>query len=692
MVLAEAQSVSVNDNFVDIKVTATTTTVETAQISISDFDANTDVNLTVVLFEYPLSGSSSTVAHILQSVNVTTDAFGSGTYNFTPLTTDHTGVGDIIAVQWSNSSINSTYYESGGDYFVVEKIREEKTSDNQYTVRTYYFSANFDWNQSFADSFANDTADGGVNAYEVQIKQWNFTSPDPDTLLHYFIVRNDVEGSDNFDDSADVPSGCYQVDNAGSASGNDCRVCIRHDLESHFEADDIGYANQGDLLTVITAHEHFHNLQYALMESTKWGSWDTVAEGTARFQESVLSPTISSYNTTVTKSLVILEHNNYVADTSRELSSFSYEYALYWGYLFDTNNGINTIREIINETSEVGASENEYLAVAITNILNAEGGGHSSYDDSLRDFSEKVFEKDFSWGTYNGSDEVNWGSYLNDVSRKQPAYSNGRATVSGTVDAWAIEYINISNSDFNNTEVIFEGYLSSDFTVKALLRTGSSYTSEILSLDSNHDGHLIISDSNSYDEIVLVIIRFNITGSGAYIVKVNDLSKMELSSGWNLVSFPVLPATKTVSNVLSSISGSYEKIQTYNTDTGDWDTHDENVPSGYTQTLTTISGGKAYRIYMNQSDVLEYTGSAVAPVNISLYTGWNYLPWVGGTEAVTSALSSISGSYDKVQTKIDGEWETYDVNAIGFDQTLDYMKPGRGYHILMNSNDTLEVN
>ncbi|MCK4327025.1 MAG: S8 family peptidase [Candidatus Diapherotrites archaeon] len=184
-----------------------------------------------------------------------------------------------------------------------------------------------------------------------------------------------------------------------------------------------------------------------------------------------------------------------------------------------------------------------------------------------------------------------------------------------------------------------------------------------------------------------------VSGNGAFTLSsVEDKDKMSLIQGWNQFSFPKLPANKTVANVFSSISGSYDRIDDYIANNKSWRIYDV-AAIGYSMTLSNIEGGRSYRIHMNQADTIEFSGTDVAPINISLYEGWNWLAWPGETEAIASALSSIDGSYNRIDELYAGEWEIYDSSIPDeYDQSLDYMKRGRGYVILMNSNDTLEVN
>lgn len=165
------------------------------------------------------------------------------------------------------------------------------------------------------------------------------------------------------------------------------------------------------------------------------------------------------------------------------------------------------------------------------------------------------------------------------------------------------------------------------------------------------------------------------------------LNGLPWKSGWNLVAFPSLPSNTSVSSVLSSISGSYSKVQTYAPDQGKWLTYDVSVP-GWAQSLANVESQRGYYLLMSQDAGYVPSGSSPSSVTWQLKQGWNVVgyPLVG--KPVETALSSIAGKYQKVQSydSASGLWRTYDASAPSWAQTLSTLDAGMGYFLLANQD------
>jgi hypothetical protein len=157
-----------------------------------------------------------------------------------------------------------------------------------------------------------------------------------------------------------------------------------------------------------------------------------------------------------------------------------------------------------------------------------------------------------------------------------------------------------------------------------------------------------------------------------------------LVRGWNLISLPLQPSDTGTANVLSSISGKYEHAWAWNPaiqPSGSWERYPRQI--GF-PTLTSMSAGRGYWIYMSQEGTLRVAGSTPSKT-ISLVTGWNLVGYNSPTsQSPSSALSSISGKYEHAWAwnpaiQPSGSWERYP-RQIGF-PTLTSMSAGRGYWI-----------
>jgi hypothetical protein len=85
-------------------------------------------------------------------------------------------------------------------------------------------------------------------------------------------------------------------------------------------------------------------------------------------------------------------------------------------------------------------------------------------------------------------------------------------------------------------------------------------------------------------------------------------------------------------------------------------------------------------IYMDSQEILNVKGYIPLNINISLYTGWNFVGYPSlDTNDLAFALSSIAGKYDAVYhfnaTDSLDPWKS-DING-----DLNFMRPGEGYWI-----------
>jgi hypothetical protein len=170
---------------------------------------------------------------------------------------------------------------------------------------------------------------------------------------------------------------------------------------------------------------------------------------------------------------------------------------------------------------------------------------------------------------------------------------------------------------------------------------------------------------------------------------------IQLSVGWNLISFPLIPKDTGVVSVLSSISEDYSIILEYNaSDNSDyWKKFDPKAPFG--NDLTNIEPGKGYWIMMTSADILPVNGIKPTSTNIDLRTGWNLIGYNSlDIQPVADALSSISGNYSIVwaynASDTTDHWKKYDP-SVTFGNDLTIVEPGKGYWIMMTSDDILEI-
>jgi len=156
-----------------------------------------------------------------------------------------------------------------------------------------------------------------------------------------------------------------------------------------------------------------------------------------------------------------------------------------------------------------------------------------------------------------------------------------------------------------------------------------------------------------------------------------------------------MPEDTSTASVLSPINGNYSIIWEYNaSDTADhWKKYDPGAPFG--NDLTDMEPGKGYWIMMTSGDTLPISGTMPEPTDIELKTGWNLIGYNSlDSQPIADALSSISGNYNIVwaydASDTTDPWKKYDSGA-PFGNDLANMEPGKGYWIMMSSEDILET-
>ncbi len=160
--------------------------------------------------------------------------------------------------------------------------------------------------------------------------------------------------------------------------------------------------------------------------------------------------------------------------------------------------------------------------------------------------------------------------------------------------------------------------------------------------------------------------------------------------GWNLISLPCLAENTSIDNVLSSISGNYTSIHSYdpNNDTDPWKSYNPNIPSWVVHDLEDMDEEKGYWINMMDQDTLKINGTMESPHTTSIGEGWNLISYpVTTVKDITSALNSIDGNYNIVWLYNASNATYYYYDSVAGSGTLGEMRPYYGYWINMTGSD-----
>lgn len=160
---------------------------------------------------------------------------------------------------------------------------------------------------------------------------------------------------------------------------------------------------------------------------------------------------------------------------------------------------------------------------------------------------------------------------------------------------------------------------------------------------------------------------------------VPDVAVISLNNGWNLVSFQVLPADRSVESVFADLDGMLVEIATIIN--GDAVSYKHGRESN---SLTEIKTDHGYWVKMNIAATLIVLGDKVDPrTEIQLSAGWNIIPFLIDEKwPVRLAFSSIAGKYDEVRG-FDVEAQSFFPALPSEFNTLVELVPGRGYMIHM---------
>jgi len=179
-------------------------------------------------------------------------------------------------------------------------------------------------------------------------------------------------------------------------------------------------------------------------------------------------------------------------------------------------------------------------------------------------------------------------------------------------------------------------------------------------------------------------VSFNLTASSEI-----DQS-IDLTSGWNIMSFNVEPQDMGMDLILQSLinGGVLVKVQD---ETGQ--AIEDVPPIGWIYNIGDMSPTEGYKIKVNDNTQLLTTGYAVdLPFSISLNEGWNIMgyPSPQGQDAQQMLSSLISdGSLLKVQDEQGQAIEN--VPPIGWIYNIQSFEPGEGYKIKVGMNTNLLV-
>jgi hypothetical protein len=442
---------------------------ESVNITVSGFGANEIVNITITV-------GTREIARL----QVHTDNNGRGTVLFTPNQNTYTGRCRIEATSPSGSAVleitdqnpkndlNPFDDERGG--LTLEKVYERTITDrfgNRVTFKVHFTDQTLDSTGQTYD-LPREILDEVVEAYRTQVEDWGFN--------RHLGAEYDDDGTVDIyiNDGAwwfhELKPGTYAV------SGSDRIICYQANLEQVLQRNGVYFGGVDHII----AHEHFHGIQYAYTQ-WKWrdqGKW--YIEGTARFIETIMDAADTYNRNSLFYSSRYISPQHYMQNPDRQLTEFSYDYALFWGYLYAHDGGFSTIEQIFEEIRNAGDNPETDGPNAISRVLARAPGEHDSFEELIKDFHIAVYTKNLTWNGYN------WGDHLKDVRSMSISFTGQSTSYSDSVNKWAADYYEIKVNKTNPNADNF--YYKLEYP---LLQLSKDFWSALILINSTGDYTII---------------------------------------------------------------------------------------------------------------------------------------------------------------------------------------------------------
>jgi parallel beta-helix repeat protein len=182
------------------------------------------------------------------------------------------------------------------------------------------------------------------------------------------------------------------------------------------------------------------------------------------------------------------------------------------------------------------------------------------------------------------------------------------------------------------------------------------------------------------------------TGSADYYPFIDPFQNSSvLKQGWNLISLPLIPHERNVTQVLSSINEYYDAVQWYdNTDTSDpWKHH--RVGKSMGNDLFELNETMSFWVHITQPGYTIFTYNGSPPTSnqiLLLHEGWNMVGYPSlRSNNRTTGLNNLEfyADVDSIQ------WYDTATQTWHFMSSDDYFVPGRGYWVHSLLDATWEV-
>lgn len=183
------------------------------------------------------------------------------------------------------------------------------------------------------------------------------------------------------------------------------------------------------------------------------------------------------------------------------------------------------------------------------------------------------------------------------------------------------------------------------------------------------------------------------------VIENESACDMNVTAGWNLVSFPCIYQDIGISTFLAGSGASYGNVRYYApSDSSDpWKSYNPNLPSWVVQDLSTFSRAGGYWVYFENSSRLYINSTLGTPTLIDLVNGWNLIGYPSTSDkSINDTFGQIIPNFDYVyiynaSDPVD-KWKQYTWNtSLPSDQDLNSSLRNFGYWVYMVNPDTIII-
>lgn len=354
---------------------------------------------------------------------------------------------------------------------------------------------------------------GAINAWQRLIVDAGFNQP-IDTMIDIY-VWNDSAAWGPDPQPPGKGSYCSWPDN----DDNQYIYITEHAVKDFATRFGVYYPTWQDSYESIVGHEFTHAIQY------DYNLWDAdwwILEGGARFlQTYVCTPETTNefwqnsmlanlaggpYNqNNAHKSMYIDDSMDFIGYPERTLRNSLYDSCIYWRYIFERYDGINTIRKIYdqvksddpgNDFGEQIASINKALGTTNADFIAFAGANYL-------EFSPYDFARDDECYQYSAL-------YYGNTHRDKLEWATGVRTYvkSLSVEAYGTTYLDVIPNGVHSISVKIEGS-NGKFVAWAFSADGTTVTQQPIALDANGDGSITIKGTVACDVVGIMISRID---------------------------------------------------------------------------------------------------------------------------------------------------------------------------------------